>query len=218
MLGCILMGPPGSGKGTQAKLLVEEFEIPHISTGDMLREEVKAGSELGKKVQTVMDSGQYVSDDLMVPIVDSRFSKPDVKKGFILDGFPRTVEQAKALDKILETKSLGSPRVIYLDVPEEVLVERLTGRLTCGDCGAAFHKKFNPPSQAGVCDSCGSRNLVEREDDSEATVRKRLSVFQEQTGPLLEYYKAEGLLLSLDGQKPVEQLFKSLKSELGEAA
>lgn len=212
--GCILMGPPGSGKGTQAKRLVDIFNIPHISTGDILRAEVAASSELGNEVKSIMEAGQYVSDELINQIVAKRFSQPDVKNGYILDGYPRTVEQAQAFDQVLEAEGMKEPVVLILDVKDELLVERLTGRLTCKSCGAVYHKTLNPSKEPGKCDQCGSVELVAREDDSEDTVRKRLGVYREQTGPLIEYYEKQSKVERLDGGQPLDQITRDLKSKI----
>lgn len=206
MSGLILIGPPGSGKGTQAKKIEKKFSIPHISTGDMFRAEVKAGSELGKQVQVVMDSGQYVSDELTNAVVDKRFSAEDVKRGYILDGFPRTVDQAIELEKIITKYSLPRPHVLLFEVGREALITRLTGRLTCPSCGAVFHKSLNPPQSANICDQCGHQGLDARKDDTEDTVVKRLDVFTAQTGPVVDFYKQKGVVTSFDASAPVESL------------
>ena len=208
-LNLIFMGPPGSGKGTQAKVLSSNLNIPHISTGDMFRTEVSQGTDLGLKVKRVMESGQYVSDEITNAIVEKRLSREDVKKGFILDGFPRTVEQAEALDGILEEQQLGSPFVVYFEVNRDSLVKRLTGRLTCENCGAVYHKDLNPTSEPGICDKCGGF-VNQRDDDGESTVVKRLGVFDQQTSPLVEFYRKAGLLQKIDASQSVEDVQAAL--------
>lgn len=214
----ILMGPPGSGKGTQAKRLSKDLGIPHISTGDMLRAEVAAGSELGKRVKEIMSSGQYVDDSTMEEIVKNRFAQPDVQKGFILDGYPRTPLQANFLDNLLEQKGFSEVKVIYLGLPKQDLIERLIGRVTCKSCGAVFHKKFNPPSAGGICDVCGKAELEERSDDSAETVEKRLDVFEEQTQPLLAHYESKGWLSRVNGQQSMDSVTAEIRGILGLAA
>jgi adenylate kinase len=208
----IFIGPPGSGKGTQAKSLADRFTIPHISTGDMLREAVAEGTELGKEAAPIMASGGLVSDDLMIGIIRERLSKPDAQKGFILDGFPRTVVQAEKLDSILgnATEPL---RVVQLLVPDEAIVRRIALRRSCGQCGAVYHLENNPPAAEGICDRCGSE-LVARADDNESAVRKRLESFHRQTLPVATYYKAKGLLQEVDGVGPVDQVFERIEKSL----
>lgn len=206
----ILMGPPGAGKGTQAKFLEHEFHIVQLSTGDILRNRIKNEDELGLKLKALMDAGKYAPDALMIEIIAERITQPDCKNGFILDGFPRTVAQAEALDKMLSDKNLQLEAVIELKVDDDALVDRITGRCGCGDCGASFHMKFNPPKVEGVCDNCGSTNIVCRTDDKEEKVRERLSNFYTQTAPILPYYKAKGLLKQIDGMAPVAEVSASL--------
>ncbi len=208
--GSILLGAPGSGKGTQAKVLSKELGIPHISTGDILRAEVNSGSPLGNKVKEIMSSGKLVSDDLITEIVEKRFEQPDVKRGFILDGFPRTTAQAESLERILSNQNLGSPQVILLEVAREALIERLTGRLTCGKCGQAYHRKLNPPKSTGVCDVCGAA-LVERKDDSLETVVRRLDVYENETRPLIDYYAQKGRLKRLSGDQEMGQITGAIR-------
>lgn len=203
------MGPPGSGKGTQAKRLAAEFKIPHISTGDAFRAEVAAQTELGNRVKQIMESGQYVSDEITNQIVDHRLSAPDVSQGFILDGYPRTVDQAEALDAMAESKSLGSLRVVLFEIQKAELVDRLTGRLTCKDCGAVFHLRLNPPIEVGKCDKCGGQ-LIQREDDTEETVTKRIGVYESQTSPLVDFYRKAGVLSRVDASKIVDQVYEDL--------
>ncbi|PIR22996.1 MAG: adenylate kinase [Deltaproteobacteria bacterium CG11_big_fil_rev_8_21_14_0_20_45_16] len=209
-MACILMGPPGSGKGTQAKLLSSELEIPHISTGDILRSEIASGSELGNRVKAVVDSGKYVDDELMIELIDQRLSLDDAKAGFILDGFPRTENQAHALDRLFEAKKYKQLKVIEMQVRQELLMERLTGRLSCPSCGAAFHKSLNKPKVAGICDNCGTA-LVTREDDLAETVKKRLQVFETQTRPLLAFYRDGNRLYTVDGSLAVDEIKTEIK-------
>jgi len=194
----ILLGPPGAGKGTQAAMLVERFAIPQISTGDMLRIAVREQTEMGRKAKEYMDSGGLVPDEVVVGIVRDRLQLADCKAGFILDGFPRTAPQADALTRTLSELDKNLDAVISLDVEIEALVERLTGRRTCSDCGKGYHVKFDPPLHENVCDVC-SGNLIQRDDDQEATIRNRLDVYQKQTAPLEDYYQQRGLLRSVDG-------------------
>lgn len=213
-LGCILLGAPGSGKGTQAKRLQSAFSIPHISTGDMLRAEVTKESPLGKQVKEIMTTGKLVSDELMTAVVESRFKQPDVKAGFLLDGYPRTTNQAESLEKILKSNGLTDPVVIYLELNNKILTERLLGRLTCTKCGAAFHKDLNPPKVSMTCDSCGHAPLVQRKDDSEETVVKRLKVFEDETSVLLDFYGKKGRLKTVDGSQNVDLITDILKRSL----
>ncbi len=211
----LLMGPPGAGKGTQAANLVNEFAIPHISTGDMFRAAVKEGTELGKQVKACMDAGKLVPDEVTIGIVRERLAKPDCKKGFILDGFPRTVEQADALTGILKDIGLQLTRVLNINVPAADLVERAVGRRICKKCGATYHIKFNPAKVEGICDVCGGE-LFQRADDSEATMKSRLAVYEAQTKPLIKYYQQAGLYTEVDGRQAIDKVFadvvKSLKA------
>jgi len=205
----IFLGPPGAGKGTQAKVLVEKYGIPQISTGDMLREHVAKGTELGLKAKEYMEKGQLVPDEIILSMVKERLSQDDAQKGFILDGFPRTVAQAEALDKILEEMGKKIEYVLALIVPDEELVTRLTGRRTCKNCGMMYHIKFKPPKVEGKCDVCGGE-LYQRPDDNEETVRNRLKVYHEQTAPLIEYYRKKGVLFEVDGNKSIEEITQQL--------
>lgn len=210
----ILLGPPGAGKGTQAEVLVKKLSIPHISTGDMFRNAIKEGTELGKKAKEYMDSGQLVPDEVTVGIVQERISQNDCQGGFLLDGFPRTVAQAEALDGILAEMQTQLDAVISIEVPKEKLVARLTGRRVCRKCGATYHMEFNPPGQDGICDKCGEE-LYQRSDDTEETVLNRLSVYENQTAPLIEYYSQKGLLKKIDGDNPIEQVLVKIGESLG---
>jgi len=205
----VFLGPPGAGKGTQAKILIERYGIPQISTGDMLREHRAKGTELGKKAQEYMDKGQLVPDEIILGMVKERLSQPDCQKGFILDGFPRTVAQAEALDKLLSEMGKKLDFALALIVPDELLVERLTGRRTCKSCGMMYHIKYKPPQVEGKCDVCGGE-LYQRPDDNEETVRNRLKVYHEQTAPLIEYYKNKGILREIDGSKSIEEITQQI--------
>ncbi len=199
----ILLGPPGAGKGTQAKRLEERLGLPHISTGDILRQNVKDNTDLGKQAKGIMEKGLLVGDDLVAKMLDKRFNNPDIKKGFILDGYPRTLSQAKRLDEILSRKNISVDLVVYLDTSDEVIIKRLTGRLVCSKCGANFHAVNMPPKLKGVCDSCQS-SLYQRSDDNEGTVRKRLEVYKHEVASLIEYYKSAKKLHSLNADLDME--------------
>lgn len=212
----ILLGPPGAGKGTQAAMLVERFGIPQISTGDMLRAAVRDQTDMGKKAKAFMDAGGLVPDEVVVGIVRERLQHSDCDTGFILDGFPRTVPQADALKQSLASLGKDLDAVVSLRVDIEALVERLTGRRSCGGCGRGYHIKFDPPAQEGTCDSC-SADLVQRDDDQEATIRNRMDVYREQTAPLEDYYRQDGLLKSVDGMADItvvqEQILRTLQAD-----
>ena len=203
------MGPPGAGKGTQAANLVKKFDIPHISTGDMFRAAVKEGTELGKQAKACMDAGKLVPDEVTIGIVRERLSKDDCKKGFILDGFPRTVEQADALKGILDELGLQLSRVLNIHVPAEDLIERAVGRRICKTCGATYHVKFNPTKVEGKCDNCGGE-LYQRKDDNEATMKNRLDVYEASTRPLIDYYAKAGLYTQIDGRQPIDKVTDDL--------
>lgn len=194
----ILLGPPGAGKGTQAQRLAARWGIPQISTGDMLREARRAGTELGKQVASVMDSGGLVSDDLVIALVEERLGREDARKGAILDGFPRTLAQAKALDALLSRMGRDPVRAVAIEVPEQSLIARLSGRRTCPGCGASYHVEFTPPRVEGVCDRCGS-TLVQRDDDRAEAIARRLEVYARDTAPLIGYYEPRGALRRIDG-------------------
>ena len=208
----IFIGPPGSGKGTQAKRLAGRFAIPHISTGDMLREAVADGTELGQQAAPIMASGGLVSDDLMIGIINDRLGKPDAQKGFILDGFPRTVVQAEKLDGIVGNGK-EALRVLQLLVPDDAIVRRITLRRTCAQCGAIYHLENQPPATDGVCDRCGAE-VIARPDDTEEAVRKRLEAFHRQTMPVATFYKAKNMLREVDGVGPVDEVFERIESSL----
>lgn len=209
----ILLGPPGAGKGTQAKMLTERFDIPQISTGDILRAAVKEGTPMGVKAKSFMDAGGLVPDQVVIGIVQERLQQQDCLKGFILDGFPRTTGQAEALKATLAGLQKDLDRVVSLEVNTEALVARLTGRRTCKDCGRGFHVQFDAPKVDGICDSCGG-TLVQRDDDQEATIRHRLDVYAQQTSPLIAYYQNEGLLASVDGMLPMAAVQEALLTVL----
>jgi adenylate kinase len=201
----VLLGPPGAGKGTQAEVLAEKLSLPHISSGDIFRENLKNQTDLGKKAQEYMNSGALVPDDLTIAMIRERLTKPDAARGAILDGFPRTPAQAEALAKMLAEMDGEVKLVPYISVPAQELVERLSGRWTCRAQGHVYHEKNNPPKAAGVCDMDGSE-LYQRDDDKPATVTNRIRVYDEQTAPLIEYYRRNGLLAELDGTKPIDQV------------
>jgi adenylate kinase len=205
----VLLGAPGSGKGTQAKLLVEKYKIPQVSTGDLLRASIASGSDLGRKAKQAMDAGQLVSDEVVLGIIQERLSKPDAKGGFVLDGFPRNIPQAQALDATLAR--LGQPLQLALlvDVNRDVLTKRITGRRTCAQCGAIYNIYFSPSKPPGKCSKCGGA-LSQRSDDNEETVRKRLTVYEEQTAPLVSYYKAQGKLRTVRGVGGIHEIFKNI--------
>ena len=209
----LLMGPPGAGKGTQAANLVKKFSIPHISTGDMFRAAIKEGTELGKKAKACIDAGNLVPDEITIGIVKERLSQEDCKKGFILDGFPRTVDQADALKGILTELGLSLKSVLNITVPSADLVERAVGRRICRSCGATYHVKFSPSKQEGVCDACGGE-LYQRADDTEETMKNRLSVYKAQTKPLIDYYQAAGLYVEIDGRQAIDKVFDDVVAAL----
>lgn len=210
----ILLGPPGAGKGTQAKRIEDSRGLVQLSTGDMLRAAVASGSALGRQAKQVMDAGKLMPDDLMIQMIAERIGQPDCKNGFILDGFPRTTRQAEALDEMLESKGLHLHAVIEMQVDEEALVERITGRFSCAKCGAGYHDKFQKPKRAGVCDSCGGTEFKRRADDTAETVRKRLEAYRAQTAPILPYYRAKGILQSVDGMAEIGEVTRQIEAKL----
>ena len=202
----ILFGPPGCGKGTQAERLHERLGLAHLATGDMLRAAVAAGTEVGRRAQAIMAAGELVPDKLVVDIIAGRLDQADARDGFILDGFPRTLAQARALDELLAGKGRRIDRVVELEVDEDVLVERISGRFACATCGAGYHDRFKPTKVEGVCDQCGGTDFVRRQDDTAETVRERLRAYRRQTAPLLPYYRERGLLTSVDGMAGIDQV------------
>lgn len=210
----ILLGPPGAGKGTQAANIVKEYSIPHISTGDIFRKNIKEGTDLGIKAKEYMDKGLLVPDELVVAIVKDRLTEDDCKKGFLLDGFPRTINQADALDKELTDLGYKLDKVINIDVDKEELIERAVGRRVCKDCGATYHIKFNAPKVENTCDVCGGE-LIQRKDDTLEIVSKRIEVYLEQTQPLIDYYEKKGILVNIDGKQDIDKVFKDIVMALG---
>ena len=210
----ILLGPPGAGKGTQAQWLKEAYGIPQLSTGEMLREAVAAGTEVGREAKAIMEAGQLVSDEVINRIVAERIDQPDCAQGFILDGYPRTINQAGALDAMLAERGLKLDAVIELTVDQDALVERISGRFSCATCGAGYHDKFKPTRAPGVCDVCGSTEFVRRKDDNAETVRSRLQAYEAQTAPLLPFYRARGLVRQVDGMAPIEEVTEGIRRAL----
>jgi len=208
------MGPPGSGKGTQAEFLTEKLNIPHISTGDMFRKAIEEETKLGKKAKEYLDSGSLVPDDITVGIVRERLEHPDCEGGFLLDGFPRTVVQAEALDGILKDMGSSIDAVINIQVSREELIRRLTGRRICRECGATYHVIFNPPKVKNTCDKCGGE-LYQRKDDTEETIVNRLEVYKQQTEPLIEYYENKGLLKNINGNQIIREVLNEIGSKIG---
>jgi adenylate kinase len=212
----VLLGGPGSGKGTQAKKLTEKYAIPQVSTGDIFRAALKEGTPMGLKAKGYMDKGELVPDDVVVGVVEERLVQPDLNAGYMLDGFPRTLPQAEALDRMISRLGQSIDHAILVDVPDEELMKRLTGRRTCRNsaCGRMFHVMFNPPKQEGVCDACGS-DLYQRDDDSEATIRERLNVYAQQTAPLIDFYQQKGLLRRVEGVGAIDGIFGQIVKILG---
>ena len=211
----VLFGPPGAGKGTQAKFLVDLLGIPQISTGDMMRAERKSGSKLGQKFDEYMSAGKLVPDSLVLDLIEARLSKGDAKNGAIFDGYPRTVAQAEALDSLLNELGRQIDRVVSLEVPLDEIVERVTGRRVCLDCGQTYHVRYNPPPQNGECISCGGTKIVQRSDDTEEVVRKRYEEYKAKTEPVLAYYDAKGLVKSVLGVGSLEEITKRIKEAIG---
>jgi adenylate kinase len=209
----ILIGPPGSGKGTQAKLLEERHNMKQLSSGDMLRAAVSEGTEIGQKAKSYMEAGELVPDDLVVEIVTDQIEKLG-DTGFILDGFPRNVHQAEVLDQMLDKRGRNIDRVLVVEVSDDLLVDRIAGRYTCANCGEGYHDKFKQPEQEGVCDKCGSTEFIRRPDDNPDTVRNRLAVYHEQTKPLVDYYKEQGKVRVIDGEQPIEEVTKALEQAM----
>lgn len=210
----ILLGPPGAGKGTQAKSISDKYLIPHISTGDIFRKNISEKTPLGIKAKEYIDKGQLVPDEVTIDIVKDRLQQEDCKNGFLLDGFPRTVNQAEALDQFLSSLGKDIDNALLIDVPKENILERMTGRRVCISCGASYHIKFNPTMVSGKCDKCGGE-VIQRKDDTEETVGERLKVYDNQTQPLIDYYKKQNKLLTVDGTKEICDVFRSICNALG---
>lgn len=213
----ILLGPPGAGKGTQAQRLQDELGLVQLSTGDMLRAAVASGSELGRTAKGIMERGELVPDDLVVGVIDDRIGRPDCAGGFILDGFPRTVAQAGALDGMLAARGWKLDHVVEMEVDEKALVERIVGRFSCAKCGAGYHDKFKRPAKDGVCDQCGGTEFVRRKDDNAETVAARMAAYRAQTAPLLPYYAGKGILKKIDGMAAMDEVYRQIKVVLGRA-
>jgi len=210
----MLFGAPGAGKGTQAKFLIEKYGIPQISTGDILRAAVKAQTPMGIEAKKAMDNGQLVTDEIIIGIIKDRLAEEDCKEGFILDGFPRTLPQAEALEVLMAEMGISLDRVISLNVPDELIVGRITGRRVCPKCGASFHMEFNPPKVEGICDYCGDK-LVQRKDDTAETVVSRLEAYHAQTAPLFDFYTKKGVMAEVDGTKDVSEVKEDIFKILG---
>jgi len=213
----ILLGPPGAGKGTQAQRLQSDLGMVQLSTGDMLRAAVASGTELGKKAKGLMEKGELVPDDLIVGLIKDRIAQPDCAKGFILDGFPRTEAQAKALDKMLAETAMKLDQVVEMEVDEKALTERVVGRFTCAKCGTGYHDSFKRPKVEGVCDVCGSKEFTRRKDDNAETMKTRMVAYRAQTEPLLPYYRARGVLKKVDGMAAMDEVYRQIRAVLAGA-
>ena len=211
----IMLGAPGAGKGTQAKMIASKYAIPHISTGDIFRANIKNGTELGAKAKQYMDKGELVPDELVVDLIMDRFKEDDAKNGYVLDGFPRTIPQAEALDKALSAAGEDIDFAINVEVADENIINRMSGRRACVGCGATYHIKYNAPKTEGICDTCG-KELILRDDDKPETVKTRLNVYQEQTQPLIDYYTGKNILVTVDGTQNMDKVFSDIKALLGE--
>ena len=213
----ILLGPPGAGKGTQAQRLQNDLGMIQLSTGDMLRAEMKSGSALGEQAKSIVSSGKLVPDALMVGLIEDRIARPDCAKGFILDGFPRTEAQARALDEMLAETGKKLDRVVEMEVDEKALTERIVGRFTCAKCGTGYHDKFKRPKVEGICDVCGSREFTRRKDDNAETMKTRMAAYRAQTAPLLPYYGAKGVLRKVDGMAAMDEVYRQISGVLSGA-
>jgi len=213
----ILLGPPGAGKGTQATRIEKSRGLKQLSTGDMLRAAIKAGSDVGKRAEPIMKRGDLVPDEIIIALIAERIVQADCKGGFILDGFPRSTAQAEALDRMLAEKGLRLGTVIEMQVDDKILVERITGRFTCAKCGAGYHDTHKKTKQAGTCDNCGSREFTRRPDDNAETVTSRLAVYHAQTSPLVAYYRKKGILKSVDGMAEMDEVYRQIEGALGPA-
>ena len=211
----ILLGPPGAGKGTQAKRLEDAYGLIQLSTGDMLRAAVASGSEIGQKAREIMERGELVSDEIMIAMIRDRIQQPDCENGFILDGFPRTIAQAEALDEMLTKMDVRLDHVIEMKVDDGILVDRISGRFSCTNCGTGYHDRFQKPQKEGVCDSCGGREFTRRKDDNAETVTSRLEAYHAQTAPLLPYYKEHGALKTVDGMADIDEVTRQIEAVLG---
>jgi adenylate kinase len=214
----IMLGPPGAGKGTQARRLEERHGLVQLATGDMVRAAIASGSPFGQKIKAIYDAGRLVPDDIIIDMIAERIAAPDIARGFILDGFPRTVPQAEALDAMLAARGRALDHVILMEVDEMALSARIAGRVTCPECGASYHEQYNPPRVAGKCDNCGSAALVHRADDRPEAVTTRFEAYRNQTAPILPYYRARGILRSVDGMAPIDEVTRQIEAVLGSGA
>ncbi len=211
----VLLGPPGAGKGTQARILMDERGLIQLSTGDMLRAAVRAGSEVGRKARAIMEAGKLVPDDVVIGVVSERLDQPDVARGVIFDGFPRTGAQAEALDRLLAEKGMQLDAAVLMEVDDEELVRRISGRFTCASCGEGYHDDYKRPERDGVCDKCGATEFNRRADDNAETVRARLEAYRAETQPLVEYYRGQGKLKTVDGMAGIEEVAEEIDGALG---